>query len=168
MTFPTGFSNGTMCANNVCFNGAKAPQVTADGQLIIGRTGFNPTVALLTAGAGIGVANGPGTITISNTGSFSYTYTPVTFVMSPYAVLGTNFYLGVNSLGGPVTVQLPNAPAVGRVYIVSDASGNSAVNAITVTTVGGIVLINGAATFPINFPYGTFSFIFNGLGFEIF
>jgi hypothetical protein len=66
-----GFSNGIVYANNVDFRGVPnpTPQIVSDGQLIIGKTGFNPVIGTLTAGAGIGIANGAGTITISNTGN---------------------------------------------------------------------------------------------------
>ena len=37
----------------------------ADGKVLIGTTGGNPTVAALTAGTGIGITNGPGSITVS-------------------------------------------------------------------------------------------------------
>lgn len=173
VTVPQGGTGAITFTDHSLILGHGAAPMTAlgaatNGQIPIGSTGANPVLATITAGGGIGIANGAGTITISTTGTVAFAYTPVTFVMSPYAALGTDYYLGVNTLGGPVTVQLPNAPAIGRVYQVADASGNAAINAITVTTVGGIVLINGAVTFPINFPYGTFSFIFNGASYEVF
>lgn len=137
-----------------------------DGQLLIGSTGLTPVLNTLTAGTGIGIANGPGTITISNTGGSLFAYT---FVNStPYIVLPADQYLGVDTSGGAITIELPNAPSTGRIFVVKDRSGTSLANPITVTTVGGIVTIDGAATYVINSAYQAIQLIFNGTSYEVF
>lgn len=168
MTFPTGFSNGVMCANNVCFDGSKSATLITDNQVILGKTGTNPIIATLTAGAGITITNGVGTITVTNTGSSTFAYTPVTAAMSPYVVLATDLFLAVDTTGGPVTIRLPNAATLGKVFYIKDALGNSAVNAITVTTPGGVVLIDAAATYTINLPWESISVIFSGTAYKVF
>jgi hypothetical protein len=67
-----GFDNGTVFADNVDFTGNVFvnPQVTADGQLLIGSaTSPNIRVGTLTAGSGVSITNGAGSITIGLSGS---------------------------------------------------------------------------------------------------
>lgn len=120
----------------------------------------------ITAGTGVSVTPGANTITIAATGTTNLTYTPVN--TTPYVVLTTDEYLGVDSSGGIRTIQLPNAPATGRVFIVKDSTGSAAGNAITVTTVGGVVLIDAAASFVMNTAYESIQVIFNGTKYEVF
>lgn len=95
-------------------------------------------------------------------------YTNVTFGMSPYTVLTTDYYLSVNSSGGAVTIDLPNAPANETVFIIKDRTGNAATNNITVTTSGGLVQIDGQTSYLIKNNYGSISVLFNGTGYEVF
>lgn len=87
---------------------------------------------------------------------------------TPYVVLATDEYLGVDSSGGAITVQLPNAPVVGRVFIIKDRTGSAATNAITVTTVGGAVNIDGATTFVMNTAFESVQVLFDGTTYQIF
>lgn len=103
-----------------------------------------------------------------STGLLTLNYTGVTFASSPYTVLSTDTFIGVNSTSGPVTVLLPNAPAVGRVYIVKDISGTAFSNNITVTTAGGTVLIDLTTTLVMNTPLQAAQFLFNGTKYLIF
>jgi hypothetical protein len=149
--------------------GAMTPLGAAtNGQIPIGSTGLDPVLATITAGAGITVSNGAGTITISATGADFLAYTQVTFAMSPYLVLSTDEYLGVNTSAGGVTILLPNAPSTGRVFYIKDRNGTSSTNTIGVTTVGGAVLIDAAATYTINTDYEAIQVIFNGSAYEVF
>lgn len=50
-------------------NATNTPQLTLNGQLIIGSTGVNPVAATLIAGSGISITNGAGSITVSASGS---------------------------------------------------------------------------------------------------
>lgn len=139
-----------------------------DGQIPIAITGVgNVAWANITAGANIAIANGPNTITISaNSGAFVVKYTAVNFAASPYVVLATDYYLGVDVSAGPVSILLPNAPTAGRIFVVKDKAGLSQVDNITVTTVAGIVLIDGAVTLVMNNAYQSVQFIFNGVSYE--
>lgn len=86
---------------------------------------------------------------ISNGANLAPTFQPMcvqpilitTVSTSPYVVLTTDFYLAV-STAAVRTIQLPNTALTGRVYIVKDKTGNGGTNAINVTTVGGVVLID--------------------------
>lgn len=139
-----------------------------DGQLLIGSTGVDPVLATLTAGSGITITNGAGSISISTAGSDILNYTEVTFAMSPYLVLTTDEYLGVNTSAGGVTILLPNAPTTGRVFYIKDRNGTAVTNNILITTVGGVVLIDAAATYLVNTAYESLNLIFNGTNYEVF
>lgn len=96
----------------------------------------------------------------------SYTYTNV--ATSPYVVLSTDQYISVDSSGGPRTIQLPNAATLGQVFVIKDRAGTAATNNITITTVGGVVTIDGSATYVMNTAYQSVQVIGNSLGYEIF
>lgn len=101
-----------------------------------------------------------------SSGTLTLNYTTV--ATTPYVVQSTDTYLGVSTNIAAITVQLPNAPATGRVYIVSDTFGSAIINHITVTTVGGVVLINDANTYTMNSAYQAAQFLFNGSKYLIF
>ena len=122
--------------------------------------------ATITAGTGISVTPGANTITISSSGTTTLTYTNVN--TTPYVVLTTDEYLSVDSSGGAITVQLPNAATLGKVFIVKDRTGSAAASNITVTTVGGAVNIDGATTFVMNANFQVAEFIGNGSSYEVF
>lgn len=105
-----GFSNGVMCANNVCFDGVtKSAQMTANGQLIIGRAGLSPTVGTLTAGAGISITNGSGTITIANAGAGP----SWNFIAASQPMVADNGYVCI-APGGALVLSLPAVSAQGQ------------------------------------------------------
>lgn len=137
-----------------------------DGQILIGSTAGAPAWASITPGTNIAIVNAANSITISAvTGALvlSYTSTAVT----PYVVGATDDFISVDASGGIKTVQLPDAPATGRVFIVKDQQGVAAINNITVTT-GGVVLIDGNATYVLNTNYEVGQFIFNGTSYEVY
>ena len=87
---------------------------------------------------------------------------------SPYVVLDSNYYISCDVSSGAITVEMPNSPLEGRVFIVKDAEGNSSVNNITVTTDSGTVDIDGATSQAISMDFKSLNFIFNGTSYEIF
>jgi hypothetical protein len=135
-----------------------------NGQLPIGNTGNPPTLATLTAGTGVTVVNGAGAITISSSNTLAFTSVTTT----PYVVLTTDDFLGVTTTTLAITIELPNSPATGRIYTIKDSTGNSATHNITVTTVGGTDLIDGATTFVMNTAYESINALFDGAAWEIF
>jgi len=122
--------------------------------------------ATITAGTGITVTPSANTITIAATGTTNLTYTNVN--TTPYVVLTTDEYLSVDSSGGAITVQLPNAATLGRVFIIKDRTGSAAASNITVTTVGGAVNIDGATTFVMNTNRESINVIGNATSYEVF
>lgn len=119
-------------------------------------------------GAGtVNVAGNPATSTLTITAT-----TPnlnVTFVStSPYVALTTDQWIAVITSTIPITIELPNTQATGYVYYVKDKTGNAATNNITVTTVGGAVLIDGSTSYILNSNYEETSFLFDGSTWEVF
>lgn len=147
------------------------PVLTAlatDGQVIIGSTAGVPAAATLSAGTGISITNGSNTITIASSGTTNLTVTPVNHGASPYTVLITDDFLAVDTSGGVVTVKLPNAPATGKVYIVKDSKGTAVASNISVTTVGGVVTIDGQTTYTMATNYQSIQVIFDGTSYEVY
>ncbi len=91
-----------------------------------------------------------------------------TVTTTPYVVQSNDDFLGVNTTATAITIQLPNAPAVGRAYIIKDISGTAVVRNITVTTVGGTVLIDLNASIVINTSLESLQFLFNGTKYLVF
>lgn len=143
--------------------------VATNGQLPIGSTGADPVLATLTAGSNISITNGAGSITIAaNSAAQVVNYVSVNHAASPYLALATDYYIAADVTAGVVSILLPNGPTTGRVFVVKDKVGLAATSNITVTTVGGVVNIDGATTFVMNTAYESAEFIFNGSSYEIF
>lgn len=100
-------------------------------------------------------------------GSSILTTTQVTNAASPYTVLATDEVILVNSTAGAVTIKLPNAPSTGRVIYIKDWKGQALTNAISITTVGGAVTIDGVTTYTQNITYQSTEVIFDGSNYSI-
>ncbi len=100
----------------------------------------------------------PGTLTLN--------YTSVT--TTPYIVVPTDEFLGVTTAALAITVQLPNAPATGRVYIIKDSTGQGEIRNITVRTVNGTVLIDQSTTYIMNASSEGIQLLFNGTKYLVF
>lgn len=128
----------------------------------------NRNIDLLGAG-GIIVTGNPATntLTISGTGATFLHYQAVS--STPYVVdPAVDEYIAVDSSSIPITIQLPNSASVGQVFTIKDTAGNSFNNNITITTVGGVVDIDGATTFVINTNYEAIQVLWNGSAYEVF
>jgi hypothetical protein len=118
-------------------------------------------------GAGVSVIGNPGASSLTITvvaGSLTYTNVNA----SPYVVLVSDYYLSVDCSGGPIVLQFPNGAVSGQSFVVKDRTGNCATNNITITTVGGATLIDGATTFILNNSYESAQIIGNAVTYEIF
>jgi fibronectin-binding autotransporter adhesin len=166
-----GGTGRTTLTNHGLLVGAGTSAITqladaTNGQLPIGSTGADPVLATLTAGTGITITNGAGTISIAATGTSTLNFTSVT--TTPYVVAATDDFLGVTTSSLAITVQLPNAPATGRVYTIKDSTGNAAAHNITVTTVGGTITIDGGTSYVMNTAYQSINVLFDGTNYEVF
>jgi hypothetical protein len=88
-------------------------------------------------------------------------YTNVTFGQSPYTVLATDQYISVDSSGGAITLNFPNAPTFKREWVIKDRVGDASTNNITLTTPGGTVTFDGLTSFIINSNYGAVNLLAN-------
>lgn len=160
-------SNGVLYGNGT--NPVSALTAATNGQLIIGSTGNPPSLAALTSSDGsILIANGAGSIDLTTNGGTGLNFTSVNNAASPYTVLSTDYFLGCQSSTGVITILLPNAPAAGRSFVIKDSNGSASTNNITVTTVGGAVLIDGATSYSMNINYEAISVLFDGTSYEVF
>ena len=154
-------AQGVMKAANVNFTGldtfpaGTAPQVVADGQLLIGSTVFpNIRISTLTAGPGISITNGSGAITINNTavaGAINITpdagvnITNTTFTFNAVVVAaGATPIRTFGSAGNALALQLQTSQATG----VSTAAANGVSHfnntMFTVDANGFVSLIGGS------------------------
>lgn len=92
----------------------------------------------------------------------------IDFTDSPYTVIASDVYLSVDATGGAITIRLPNVATSFRTLIIKDSVGISATNNITVTTVGGVVTIDGATSFVMNTAYESIQLVFNGSTYEVY
>lgn len=140
-----------------------------NGQIPIGSTGNIPVLANITSTDGsITITNGPGSINLSSQPGIAPNYTNVTTAMSPYTVTATDYFISCDATAGPITIRLPNAPTTKREFIVKDRVGIAASNNITITTVGGVVNIDGAATYVFTDNFESLEMLFNGTSYETF
>ena len=87
---------------------------------------------------------------------------------SPYTVQASDQFISVDSSGGTVDVLLPDAPSTGKYFIIKDATGSAATNAITVTTVSGVINVDAGTTFVMNTNYESIEAIFDGVNYLVF
>lgn len=138
---------------------------------VVTNSGDQLGTATITAGTNVTVTPGANTITIAaNAAGQTAMYREVLFAASPYTAdtLSPDYYISADTAGGAITIRLPNAPSTGRVYVVKDQTGNAAAVNITVTTVGGAVLLDGSTSYVINTAYQAAQFIFGGSAYEVF
>lgn len=140
-----------------------------NGQIPIGSTGNPPSLANITSTDGsITITNGPGTINLKANNTPFSGYVNVTNAMSPYTAGATDYFISVDASAGPVQILVPNAATANREFVVKDRLGFSAVNAITITTPGGVVTIDGQTTYTFTDPYESVDMLGNGTSYETF
>lgn len=133
----------------------------ADGQIVIGSTAGSPAAGTLTAGLNTSITNASNSITVN-----ANLMTRTAVSSSPYVVLTTDYFISVSTASAR-TIQLPNAPTTNQAWIIKDRTGSGGSNNISVTTVGGVITIDGATTYTINSNFGSIGVLFNGTSYEI-
>lgn len=152
-----GTGSTTFNANGAVISGttttsALTSLALTDGQIVIGSTTGAPAAATITAGTNVSIVNDHNSITISaDTTSQTVHYTNVN--SSPYTVLSTDFYLSVDCSAGAITLNFPNAPDPNRIWVIKDRTGSAVTHNITITTPGGTVTFDGAATYVMKTNY---------------
>jgi len=113
------FNGSTVTNHSILLGGANNHTinnlgVATNGQLPIGSTGADPTLATLTAGTGVSITNGAGSITINAVGA-GMTWTVVTGATQAMSV--NNGYIA--NRAGTVAFSLPTTSAVGDMVAVT-------------------------------------------------
>lgn len=116
---------------------------------------------------GIATSASGDTILITLTGAVP-SYVTVTGPTT-YVVTATDDYISCNSSAGVITIQLPNSPTtLYDRFVIKDRTGDAITNNITVTTVGGVVLIDGGTSYIFDEEYESIEVLWNGTSYEIF
>ena len=84
----------------------------------------------------------------------------------PYAVLTTDYIVYVDTSAARI-IQLPDAPTTGQVFIVKDTIGTANTFNISLTTVGGLVTIDGATTQTMSSNWAALAVVFDGTSYRI-
>lgn len=86
-----------------------------------------------------------------------------------YVAAADDYFISCDATPGLITVQLPNAPTQYDTFVVKDRTGTASdVAPITITTVGGVVLIDGATSTVLDDPYDSIEVLFNGTSYEVY
>lgn len=123
--------------------------------------------------SGVATSGAGNTVTITLT-QIAPSYVNVTPNMSPYVVTATDYFISCDPTadgGGPIVIQLPNSPTQYDQYVVKDRTAGILTNpawTVTVTTVGGVVTIDGSTSAVYSDPYESLELLFNGTTYESF
>jgi len=153
---------------NVVATGAAAKDIiitNTNGSLTItAGESVSDAFNLTASGAASGMTLTAGTSGISLISGQKVKVTSVATAVSPYALLGTDFFVACDATGGALTITLPASPSTGRYVIVSDAVGQSGANTITIDGNGKNISLAGtsAATKTITTNYKAVGIIYNG------
>lgn len=101
--------------------------------------------------------------------SSSGAYTAINAANSPYTVLSTDYYISVDSSGGPVTINLPNAPNANTKFIIKDRTGSAfGPDTILVKSLGGITTVDQQPSVTIQDPFESISLLYHSANYEIY
>lgn len=98
------------------------------------------------------------------------TITQYTDVIGPttYDVVLDDYYISCNTFGGPVTIRLADTTTQYRTWVIKDRTGTSNTNSVFVTTVSGVVLIDGLTSYTFGDDYESLQVLWNGTSYETF
>lgn len=96
----------------------------------------------------------------------SLAYTNVTSAMSPYTVLSTDYFISVDATGGPVIINLPDAPTSNQEFIIKDRLGKASTNSITVKSLSGVTTVDGQASYVFSDNYESLDVIYHSANYE--
>lgn len=116
------------------------------------------------AASGINFTAGTNGILLSSGQKVKVTAVVTGVDASPYALLGTDYFLSVDTGAGVMTITLPASPATGRKVTIYDAGGAAAGSNITIDGNGKNIAAAGtaAATKLINTAYESYNLVYNG------
>jgi hypothetical protein len=116
------------------------------------------------SGAASGISIDCGTVGITLGTGLNVSVTSVAAAVTPYALLGTDYFVACDVTGGILTITLPAAPATGRYVIISDSVGQAGANTITIDGNGKNISLaaTSAGTKTIVTAYKAVGLIYNG------
>lgn len=178
------FFENPVAVSFYCYENFNAATATAGGEFALGLSALVQATAgdtlginaiysgagspnVLISGSDVGTTSFSGFFVGSNSLNAIYSYKPVNSAASPYTVLVTDQYIGVDSSGGAVTILLPDAPTIGQYWTIKDATGSAATHNITISTVSGTVPIDAIFNLVLSQNYGSVTLTFNGTGYEV-
>jgi hypothetical protein len=158
--------NGSNSAPSYSFVNQPGAGIYWNGSQIVFAQGGNDYLKL--NGSGMNIASG----TIFNASKMIFqsgiAYNYIQPGAYPYNIqAGQDYFVSVDTTTAR-TIRLPNGGDTGITYIVKDRTGTAGAHNITVTTVGGTVLIDGSTTYTIATNFGFSQFLFNGTSWEIY
>ncbi len=121
----------------------------------------------LTAGgaaSGINLTAGTNGILLSSGQKVKVTAVITGVDSTPYALLGTDYFVSVDTGAGVMTITLPASPATGRKVTIYDGGGAAAGSNITIDGNGKNIAAGGSATASklINTAYESYNLVYNG------
>lgn len=122
-------------------------------------------IVINASGAASGMTLDCGTASLTIGTGIKHAVTSVATVDTPYAVLGTDYFITTDTTGGAMTVTLPAVPGTGRTVVVYDGAGQAATGGnVTIDGNGNNISAAGtsAATKLINTAYESYILTFNG------
>lgn len=134
--------------------------IYANGGALVG-TGVGNAGEVLTS-------NGAGLAPTFQSNAGGVQYTNVTNAMSPYTVTATDYYLSVDSSGGPVVINLPDTPANSRQFIVKDRLGQALTNNITIQSLSGVTTIDQQTSYVFVDAFESLECLFHTANYEVF
>jgi hypothetical protein len=122
-------------------------------------------IVINASGAASGMTLDCGTASLTIGTGIKHAVTSVATAATPYAVLGTDYFITTDTTGGILTITLPAVPGTGRTVVVYDGAGQAATGGnITIDGNGNNIAAAGtsAATKVINTAYESYILTFNG------
>lgn len=95
-------------------------------------------------------------------------YVTVNNAASPYTATTIDYFISCDPTAGTITIKLPNAPTQFRQFVIKDRTGKASTNNISVTTVGGVVTIDGQTTYTMAGNFDAINLLFNGTSYEVY
>lgn len=171
------FGTLTSSDSSIAFTtGAGTLSLQVAGGTTVGKTITGDSGGALAPTAGNwNIVGGLNTVTSGAVSTLTVAASPAQYLtnysvanVATYVATATDYYITVDTSTIPVTIQLPNAPTIYRRFIIKDSAGNAAAQNVTVTTVAGIKLLDGAATFVMNTNYQAIELVYDNFGYQIF
>ncbi len=148
---------------NTCYIAGIAGVTTAAPAVVTLNTSTGQLSTVLTGADG-------NVLTSSGGAWVSSTPLPTKYTSTAISYLATSLDYIIGCTASTITITLPTAGLrVGQTFIIKDESGTaSAGSPITITVLGGVILIDGATTNLINNSYGSISLYWNGSKYSIY